>query len=85
MRRREVIALLGAVGAWPHSALAQPRGRSERMARVGILDFADAKDVRAEQFRDALKALGYVEGQNLTLVQRRPPGAFRFEPHRRRV
>ena len=40
------------------------------MARVGILDFADAQDVRAEQFRQALKALGYVEGQNLTLIQR---------------
>jgi hypothetical protein len=24
----------------------------------------------AEQFRQALKALGYVEGQNLTLIQR---------------
>ena len=70
MRRREFVALLGAVGAWPHSALAQPRGRSERIARVGILGFADAQDMRAEQFRQALKALGYVEGQNLTLIQR---------------
>ncbi|HEX8164884.1 MAG TPA: ABC transporter substrate-binding protein [Beijerinckiaceae bacterium] len=70
MRRREVIALLGAVGAFPLCALAQPSGRSGRIARVGILDFADAQDVRAEQFRQALKALGYVEGQNLALVQR---------------
>jgi len=37
---------------------------------VGILGFADAQDMRAEQFRQALKALGYVEGQNLTLIQR---------------
>ncbi len=70
MRRRYFVALLGAVGAWPHSALAQLRGRSERIARVGILGFADAQDMRAEQFRQALKALGYVEGQNLTLIQR---------------
>ena len=37
---------------------------------MGILGFADAQDMRAEQFRQALKALGYVEGQNLTLIQR---------------
>jgi hypothetical protein len=40
MRRRYFAALLGAVGVWHHSALAQPRGRSERIARVGILSFA---------------------------------------------
>jgi len=80
MRRREFVALLGAVGAWPHSALAQPRGRSDRIARVGILGFADAQDVRAEQFRQALKALGYVEGQNLTLIQRFADGEMERLP-----
>ena len=70
MRRRDVVALFGAFAAWPTSAVAQPLSRSGRMARIGILDFADAQDVRAEQFRQALRALGYVEGQNLTLIQR---------------
>ena len=37
MRRREVIALFGAFAAWPISALAQPRGRSGRMARSASL------------------------------------------------
>ena len=80
MRRRYFVALLGAIGAWPHSALAQPRGRSERIARVGILGFADAQDMRAEQFRQALKALGYVEGQNLTLIQRFADGEMERLP-----
>ena len=70
MRRRDVVALFGAFAAWPISGVAQPLSRSGRMARIGILDFADAQDVRAEQFRQALKALGYVEGQNFTLIQR---------------
>ena len=70
MRRRDVVVLCGTLAARPFSALAQAPGRSGRMARVGILDFADAQDVRAEQFRQALKALGYFEGQNLTLIQR---------------
>jgi putative ABC transport system substrate-binding protein len=43
---------------------------------VGILGFAGAQDVRAEQFRHALKALGYVEGQNLALIQRFADGGM---------
>ena len=44
--------------------------------RIGVLNYADARDVRVVQFRDALRELGYVEGQNLTLTQRHADGAL---------
>ena len=44
--------------------------------RVGMLNYADAEDVRVAQFRDALRELGYAEGRNLTLTQRHADGAL---------
>ena len=44
--------------------------------RVGMLNYADARDVRVTQFRDALRDLGYIEGQNLTLTQRHADGVL---------
>src|SRR3954447_24286311 len=79
MRRRDVIARLAAA-AWPLPVRGQQRDHGVRPARVGILDFADAHDVRAEQFRQALKALGYIEGQNLALIQRFAEGQLERLP-----
>jgi putative ABC transport system substrate-binding protein len=78
VRRREVVA--GLAAAWPLAVRAQRRDPGVRPARVAILDFADAQDMRAEQFRQALKALGYVEGQNLTLIQRFAEGRLEWLP-----
>jgi putative tryptophan/tyrosine transport system substrate-binding protein len=41
-----------------------------RIARVGILNYAAAQDVRVNEFRDGLRELGYVEGQNLAITYR---------------
>lgn len=49
------------------SVLAQPL---RRIARVGILNYAGAQDTRVSEFRDGLRALGYVEGQNLAITYR---------------
>ena len=66
MRRREFITLLGgAAAAWPVAARAQ---QPAKMARVGILNYAAAQDVRVSQFRDALRQLGYAEGKNLAVT-----------------
>ena len=53
------MALLGSAAAtWPLAAHAQPPAK---IARIGILD--DAPMWQA--FRQALRELGYVEGQNI--------------------
>jgi pimeloyl-ACP methyl ester carboxylesterase len=65
VRRRDFITLLGGAAAWPVVARAQ---QPAKMARVGILNYAAAQDVRVSQFRDALRQLGYAEGKNLAVT-----------------
>src|SRR5215207_5829417 len=66
MRRREVVALIGAmVAATPGAGLAQDR---TKVARVGYLGPAPASSFapRVEALRAGLRDLGYVEGRNLS-------------------
>src|SRR4030081_1960038 len=66
IKRRQFIALLGTVAAaWPLAAWAQ---RNRRIFRVGVL--AKEKWPPLDGLRDGLRELGYVEGQNLELVNR---------------
>jgi putative tryptophan/tyrosine transport system substrate-binding protein len=64
MRRREVIAGLGAAIAWPHAGRAQ---QDVKTARVGFLGPAPASNyaLRVEMLRAGLRDLGYIEGKNL--------------------
>src|SRR5262245_36265561 len=41
-----------------------------------MLNYANASEVRVVQFRDALRELGYVEGQDLILKERDADGAL---------
>ena len=41
-----------------------------RIAYVGILNYTGADDVYVQHFRNALRELGYVEGQNLSIIYR---------------
>ena len=69
MRRRDFMALLGSAAAtWPLAAHAQPPAK---IARIGILD--DAPMWQA--FRQALRELGYVDGQNIAYEYRYGDGA----------
>src|SRR2546430_5967306 len=69
MRRRDFMALLGSAAAtWPLAAHAQ---QPAKMPRIGILD--DAPMWQA--FRQALRELGYVEGQNIAYEYRYGEGA----------
>jgi putative ABC transport system substrate-binding protein len=69
MRRRDFIALLGGgVVARPIAARAQQVSRS--VARVGIIDDAPIWD----PFRQQLRELNYVEGQNIVFEYRRAQG-----------
>src|SRR5215468_2099619 len=69
MRRRDFMALLGSAAAtWPLAAHGQ---QAAKIPRIGILD--DAPMWQA--FRQALRELGYVEGQNIAYEYRYGDGA----------
>jgi len=65
--RREFIALVGGVAAWPLAARAQ---QPAKVARIGYLDLgpASARESRVEVLRAGLRDLGWVEGKN-TLIE----------------
>jgi putative ABC transport system substrate-binding protein len=74
MRRREFISLLGGTAAaWPLAARAQQAGST---ARIGLLWPGDAPPVspRMESFRQGLRTLGFVDGQNIAIELRYAQG-----------
>jgi putative ABC transport system substrate-binding protein len=66
MRRREFISLLGgAATAWPLAARAQ---QTAKVPRVGILSPAASETAATlTAFREAIRDLGYIEGQTIAL------------------
>jgi putative tryptophan/tyrosine transport system substrate-binding protein len=75
VRRREFIAALGGVAAWPTLVNAQ----QSALRRVGFLSPHSAADKEGgvanfEAFRTKLEELGYVEGKNLKLDVRLAEG-----------
>jgi len=64
IRRRAFITLLGSAAALPLAARAQQS--VSKMPRIGIIDPAAMWD----HFRQALRALGYVEGRDIALEHR---------------
>jgi len=68
MRRRDFIALLGGAAAWPPVARAQ---QQEGIRRIGVLMAAAADDpeyqARIAAFSQALKQLGWSQGQNVRI------------------
>jgi putative ABC transport system substrate-binding protein len=78
MQRREFIALLGgAAVTWPLTARAQQPGRPRR---IGVLMTNSESDpegqARIGAFRQALKELGWTEGQNLQIEYRWTGGSI---------
>src|SRR2546425_2297352 len=75
MRRREFIGLLsGAAVAWPLAARAQ---HADPVRHVGVIYPLDPSDQVAQSrlsaLRERLEALGWTEGRNLRIDERRPP------------
>ena len=67
MRRRDFIALTGGAAAWPLAARAQQQGK---IPRIGIIDDAPMWNA----FREGLRDLGYLEGQNIAFEYRHAGG-----------
>jgi putative ABC transport system substrate-binding protein len=76
MRRREFIAGLAGVAAWPLAA------RARQLPVVGFVHggFADAFAGNAAAFRNGLSESGYVEGQNVTVEYHWLEGRFDHLP-----
>jgi putative ABC transport system substrate-binding protein len=69
LKRRQFISLLGSAAAWPFAAMAQEAGRTYRL---GFASAAPRDEVWYAAFFEELRGLGFVEGQNLTVI----PGGF---------
>jgi putative tryptophan/tyrosine transport system substrate-binding protein len=79
-RRREVLCLLsGGVAAWPLAVRAQ---QPTKIRRVGFLGNSTAalEANLVDPFRDALRGLGYVEGQNVLIDYRWADGSYEHFP-----
>jgi putative tryptophan/tyrosine transport system substrate-binding protein len=68
IRRRKFITLLGGAAAWPLSAGAQ---QPAKPPRIGIIDDSPIWN----SFRQGLRELGYLEGQNIAFEYRYADGA----------
>ena len=73
MKRREFITLLGAATAWPLAARAQQTGK---MSRIGYLGSSSPslEPHYVEAFREKLRDLGHVDGENIAIEYRRAEG-----------
>ena len=73
MRRREFIALLGGVAAWPLPLSAQ---QPDGMRRIGVLMAYGESDREGQAwvaaFREGLQKLGWTEGRNIGIDIRWP-------------
>jgi len=76
LKRREFITLVGGLAAWPSVARAQPL--ASKLPRIGILwpNPLTASGHFVEAFRQGLRELGYVEGQNVTIEFRSAEGSL---------
>src|SRR5262245_51363267 len=78
MKRREFIGVGAVAAAWP--VLAGAQQATERRFRVGLITPAPLTPAMLSAFRDGMRQRGYVEGQNLTVTVRSPPGPFEQNP-----
>jgi putative ABC transport system substrate-binding protein len=76
-RRELLVALGGAVAAWPLAAHAQ---QTERLRRIGVLMSTGERDpetqLRVGAFREGLQKLGWAEGRNLQIDYRWGAGSI---------
>src|SRR5262249_56582267 len=74
MNRRAFIALLGGAAAWPLASRAQQQ--AGKVPRIGFLGLTSPSDRPSllDAFRQGLRELGWVEGQNIVIDYRYAEG-----------
>ena len=79
MKRREFIALIGGVAAWPATARAQ---KGTKVPRIGYLGYSSPSLERdlVEVFQQGLRKLGYVDGQNVMIEHQAAEGELERLP-----
>src|SRR6266700_2732726 len=77
MKRREVIALLGGVVAWPFAAQAQ---QSQKLRRIGVLNPESALLAPLPAFLDELRLLGWRDQDNVLFDIRSAEGRYELVP-----
>jgi putative ABC transport system substrate-binding protein len=75
MRRREFVGFIGGALGWPVAASAQQADKVYRIGYLGVASAA-AQATRMSAFRAGLAALGYVEGKNIMIEERRAEGSY---------
>jgi putative ABC transport system substrate-binding protein len=67
MKRREFLSLLGLVVTVPLTAYAQ---QTAKMPRIGYLTLRASPTAEDEAFKQGLRDLGWMEGQNIAIEYR---------------
>jgi putative ABC transport system substrate-binding protein len=72
LKRRQVIALLGGAAAWPLAARAQQAHGLVTSARIAFLgaESASTNQHFFDAFREGMREHGYIDGQNVTFLER---------------
>ena len=79
MRRREFITLLGGAAVWPLAARAQQMGKVPRLGYLGSSS-PSLEPHFVEAFRQKLRELGHIEGENIAIEYRWAEGQDRRLP-----
>ena len=74
LRRREFLAILGSIAAWP--SIARTQQRETRVVGVLLSARTDAIEHSLDPFLKGLQEAGYIAGQNLTMLYRSADGHY---------
>jgi putative ABC transport system substrate-binding protein len=80
-KRREFIALLGGGGLLLAAKVRRARGQQPagRLRHIGLLHPGTPPNLNVEAFRQGLRDLGYVDGQNIVIEYRWVPSRLVLE------
>jgi len=79
VKRREFITLIGGAAAWPFAARAQQMGKVPRIGYLGSSS-PSLEPHFVEAFRQKLRELGHIEGENIAIEYRWAEGQDRRLP-----